>query len=106
MTATLLLALLLAAADKPLVFEVTLEAGKIHEECLRVERGASRRYAWSANAAVDFNIHHHRGDDVFYPVKRDGVAKFEGTFTAKSSEDYCWMWTAKGPARIRGSIEK
>jgi hypothetical protein len=54
---------------------------------------------------VDFNIHYHRGDEVFYPVKRERMRGDGGTFTAKSGEDYCWMWTAKAAAKIEGRIE-
>jgi hypothetical protein len=29
-----------------------------------------------------------------------------GAFTAKSGEDYCWMWTARDkPAKLEGRIE-
>lgn len=88
-------------------FSVTLAPGKVHEECERVEAGQSRRYSWKSDAAVDFNIHFHKGNDVAYPVKRDAMRGDGGTFAAKSSEDYCWMWTAKGaPAKVQGRIEK
>jgi hypothetical protein len=82
-----------------------LEPGKVHEICLRLEAGQKRSYEWSADAAVDFNIHYHRGDDVSYPVKRDATRAEKGTFTAKTGEDYCWMWTAKAATKVRGSIK-
>jgi 5-formaminoimidazole-4-carboxamide-1-beta-D-ribofuranosyl 5'-monophosphate synthetase len=95
------------ASDKEdvTVVQVALEAGAAHEECLRLEAGQKRRYYWKSSAPVDFNIHYHRGDEVFYPVKRERMRGDGGTFTAKSGEDYCWMWTAKGPAKIDGRIE-
>ena len=108
---TLVFAIALAAvahgaqSGKPHDFGVSLEPGAIHEECLRLERGARRRYEWSSSAPVDFNIHFHRGDDVIYPVKRDGATKSSDSFTAKSTEDYCWMWSAKSAVNIRGSID-
>ena len=87
--------------------KVTLEATKVHEECTRLEAGQSRKYHWKSDAPVDFNIHYHRGKDVFYPVKRDRMRGDGGTFTARSGEDYCWMWTAKDKAaKIEGSIGK
>src|SRR5438105_2872675 len=69
-------------ADAPLPVAVAahIAPGKLHEECLRLEAGDKRRYHWKANAAVDFNIHYHRGDDVFYPVKREGMRGDGGTF--------------------------
>jgi hypothetical protein len=87
------------------VVKVELEAGKMHEECMRVEAGQRRRYSWKSSAPVDFNIHYHRGDEVFYPVKRERMRGDGGTFTAKSAEDYCWMWTAKDGAKVEGRIE-
>ena len=95
------------AADKqpqqPLRFE--LAPGKVHEECLRVEAGDKRKYHWKSNAPVDFNIHYHKGAEVFYPVKREGMRGDGGTFTAKTGEDYCWMWTAKdAAATVEGEI--
>ena len=95
------------AADKPArqSFDVSLAAGKVHEECLRLEAGAKRRYHWKANAPVDFNIHFHRGNDVSYPVKRAAMRGDGGTFTAKTAEEYCWMWTARDKAvKVEGSI--
>ena len=91
--------------DDVTVFKVELEPGKAHEECLRVEAGQKRRYYWKSNAPVDFNIHYHRADDVFYPVKRERMRGDGGTFAAKSGEDYCWMWTSKAGAKIEGGIE-
>jgi hypothetical protein len=95
-----------ARADK-LSVDVALAPKKIHEECARLEAGQSRRWHWKSSAPVDFNIHYHRGEEVFYPVKRDGMRGDGGTFTARTGEDYCWMWTAKdAPARVEGTIGK
>ena len=87
--------------------KVTLEPKKAHEECATLKAGESRKYQWKADVAVDFNIHYHRGKDVFYPVKREMARGHNGTFKAKSAEDYCWMWTARDvPATIEGKITK
>lgn len=75
--------------------------GKFDEHCLKIEAGKTIRYRFAAGAAVDFNIHHHRGKEVLYPVKRDAVARAEGEFRAPSSEDYCLMWTNRGQAAVR-----
>lgn len=95
------------ASDKEdvTVVQVALEPGTMHEECVRLEAGQKRRYYWKSTAPVDFNIHYHRGDEIFYPVKRDRMRGDGGTFTAKSGEDYCWMWMARTAAKIEGRIE-
>ena len=112
-----LLALALATAagtafaygsDSPEVqpFSVALAPGKMHEECVRIQAGAKRKYYWKASAPVDFNINYHQESEVFYPVKRDAMRGDGGTFAAKSGQDYCWMWTARDkPASIEGRIE-
>jgi len=86
--------------------DVTLEPKKMHEACLRMEKGEKRSYSWKATSAVNFNIHYHEGPEVFYPVKRDGMRGDGGTFTAKVATDYCWMWTARGAAaKVTGRID-
>jgi len=95
-----------ATADGWKAFSFVLEPKKMHEECQRVDAGQKRRYMWKADAPVDFNIHYHRGNDVFYPVMRDAMRGDGGTFAAKEGEDYCWMWTAKDkPAKVEGRVE-
>lgn len=85
-------------------FTHDMKSGGIAEECLRLDAGKSRRFEWSADGPVDFNIHFHQGDKVTYPVKVDGRKKGGGRFTASLGEDYCWMWTAKGPAKVTGKL--
>jgi hypothetical protein len=92
-------------ANSPEKFTVSIAAGGEHEECVHLESGDSRRYYWRASGPVDFNIHFHHGDDVSYPVKRAAMRGDGGTFTAKSGEDYCWMWTALDrPVKLEGRI--
>jgi hypothetical protein len=112
------LCLLLALAAAPalanptapaaiLAVDVKLAPKKVHEECARMEARESRRWHWKSDAPVDFNIHYHRGKDVFFPVKRNAMRGDGGTFTAKTAEDYCWMWTARdAPAKVEGRIAR
>ena len=108
--ATALCALAAAASGKPadpVAVAFTLEPKKVHEECMRLEAGQSRKWHWKSDQAVDFNIHYHRGNDVFYPVKRDAMRGDGGSFTAKTGEDYCWMWTARErAAKVEGAIAR
>jgi len=95
------------AADSPGAgsFDVSLDATGVHEECRRIEAGGKQAYYWKADTPVDFNIHYDRGDEAIYPVKRDGMRGDGGTFVAKTAEDYCWMWTARGrPVKLEGQI--
>ena len=93
------------AADAAKPFAFTLEPKAIEEECVRLQQGEKRDYRWKSDAPVDFNIHYHRGNDVLFPVKSDRARASKGTFTAKSAEDYCWMWTGLDKtAKVDGSI--
>jgi hypothetical protein len=87
-------------------FSSVLEPQKDFEVCTRMEKGETRRYHWKSDAAVDFNIHYHRGKEVFYPVKRSAMRGDGGGFTAKEADEYCWMWTARNArAKLGGRLE-
>jgi hypothetical protein len=97
------------AADAPSTtpFTKSLEPKAMHEECVKLAAGDKRKYYWKSSAPVDFNIHYHEGNDVSFPVKRDGMRGDGGVFTAKVAQDYCWMWTARDKAaKLEGKIEK
>ncbi len=85
-------------------FTHELKPGGVAEECLRLAAGRSRSFEWTADGPLDFNIHFHHGDNVTYPVKLNGQAKGKGRFTAQAGEDYCWMWTARRPTRLTGTL--
>ena len=98
-----------SAADAPATragFTASIATGKVHEECVRMEKNERRRFSWKTDAAVDFNIHYHEGTEVFYPLKRDNARRGRGTFRAKVAHEYCWMWTAKAPTKLEGKIGK
>ena len=97
---------LAAAAGAPAGgFSAALEPKGMHEECAHLEKGEKRTYYWHADGPVDFNVHYHRGDEAVSPLKREAMRGDGGTFTAKSAEDYCWMWTARErPVKIEGRI--
>lgn len=106
----LALALPVAASDpvpakKGVVVDVRLEPGKVHEECMKLAKGQGKRFEWTADKPVDFNIHYHKGDDAFYPFKANNRKSAKARFQAGHADDYCWMWTAKkDPARVKGKI--
>ncbi len=61
-----------------------------------MEAGARVAYRYVASAPVAFNVHFHKGQRrrvVEYPVTVESSAREDATFTALSSEEYCWMWT-------------
>jgi len=95
-----------AAPSEAHAFAQALAPGQVHEECMHLDAGEKRDYSWKTDAPVDFNIHYHHEPKVFFPVKRDAMRGDGGTFTAKTAQDYCWMWTARDKAaKLEGRIE-
>ena len=89
----------------PYTFKLSGKA--FDERCLQLAAGESIRYRFRASAPVDFNIHYHRGKDVFFPVQQSGVKELSGSFKAESAEGYCLMWEHKGSglASVEGTLE-
>ena len=81
-------------------YSLTLAGKAFDERCLTLAAGESVRYRFRASAPVDFNIHHHRGKEIFYPVQRSAVRDADGTFRAPSADDYCLMWEHAGPGTM------
>ena len=98
--------LALAQLLQPSAFRHEIQPAKIVEECRVLKAQEVVRYSFEASAAVDFNVHFHRGDTVNYPVKKDAISKLEGSFTAPSREEFCWMWSnrSSSPVSIRGEL--
>ena len=98
----------LSAAQVTCSYEYTLTGMSLDELCVKLAAGELLRYRFRASAPVDFNIHHHRGKDVFYPVRQAGVREAEGTFRAAEADDYCLMWehAGAGGATVDGSFER
>ena len=95
-----------AAAEEWRSIDAALAPGAMHESCMSIEAGDKRRYHWKSDAPVDFNIHFHKGAEIVYAVKSSGMRGDGGTFSAKDSGGYCWMWTARDkPAKLEGRVE-
>ena len=83
--------------------EHTIAPGQFAELCTRLGAGSEVQWAFTADPAVDFNVHYHVGDRVEYAAKTEGSRRAAGTTTASSPQDYCWMWTNRGasPATLK-----
>jgi hypothetical protein len=106
-----MLALLCSAAlagEGPGPYSFTLSGKAFDERCLHLDAGQSIQYRFKASAPVDFNIHYHRGNDVFFPVKKSGVREANGTFKAERADGYCLMWEHKGngSSLVGGTLER
>ena len=95
--------LALPAAAAP--FDLLIAPGKSAEHCVKLAAGDAVKYRFETGAPLDFNIHHHRGKEVFYPVKREAVQQMQDQFRAQEADDYCLTWRNKGeqPVTVRGA---
>ena len=99
---------MLAGLLPPHAFAAALDlhiaAGKFDEHCVKLAAGEVISYRFKGSAPLDFNIHHHRGNEVLYPVRHAQVRKLAGTFRAPAADDYCLMWENTGaqPVTVRG----
>jgi hypothetical protein len=106
--APLLAAAVAHAADGPGPYTFTLAGKAFGERCLDLAAGESIRYRFRASGPVDFNIHHHRGKDVFYPVRQRAIREADATFRADTAGTYCLMWELAGSGSIAvdGVVER
>ena len=79
---------------------VVIKAGKVHEKCLTLTPPQKIEYRFESTAKVDFNLHYHKGDQVYYPVKLDRTNAESGLYEAKARETYCLMWENKTGADV------
>lgn len=87
----------------------TIYPGGHYEECVEVVPGNILEYSFEASMPVNFNIHYHTKNDVFYPVKRDHVFSLKGVFDIEGLSYYtyeqtyfCLMW--ENPHRMNVTI--
>ena len=101
-------ALALAATALFGPFRVDVPARGFEEHCVKLESGEAVHYRFRASGEVDFNIHHHRGSEVLYPVQTPATVVADGEFKAPQSDTYCLMWERKreGSVRIDGAVDR
>lgn len=93
------------SADGRFQHQSQVAAGKFAEVCGKLAEGASIRWKFETSSPTDFNIHYHVGKDVVYPQKRAQTRAAEGVLAVSVPQDYCWMWTNKGPQPVSLKLE-
>jgi hypothetical protein len=81
-----------AAANAETPKPVTLKPNKIVEKCMALVPPQKIEYRFEASAKLNFNLHYHKGDQVYYPVKLDRTNGESGLYEVKAKEEYCLMW--------------
>ena len=94
--------------DPPAFMEARLAPGAFDEMCFELDANQSMRYAFDADAPLDFNLHWHRGEVVLYPIRSAAVARLAGVFHSPQKQAYCLMWTnrARTALSLRARIDR
>lgn len=91
---------LAVTAQSPVAKPVTIKPGKIFEKCMNLVPPQKIEYRFESTAKINFNLHYHKGEQVYYPVKLDRTNGESGLYEAKAKETYCLMWENKTGADV------
>ncbi len=92
---------LMANSDTlPAKGEVEIAAGKIKEVCFPAKSPMQINYQFSANQALNFNIHFHQDKNAYFPIKQNDILSTQGIFTPESEQFYCMMWSNKNKQAV------
>jgi hypothetical protein len=79
--------------------KIAINPSRSYEECIELQPGMVFDYEFKASDKVNFNVHYHSAEDVYYPVSEMNVTKGKGMidptqldyYTGKQ-EFFCLMW--------------
>ena len=100
MAIAVLSTMLAASAGAETAKPVTIKPNKQVEKCMALDPPQKIEYRFESSAKLNFNLHYHKGDQVYYPVKLDGTNGESGLYEAKAKEVYCLMWENRTSADI------
>lgn len=78
----------------------TIKPGKIFEKCMSLNFNQKLEYQFDASAKVNFNLHYHKGDSIYYPVKVDRTKSETGVYESQARDEFCLMWENKTSADV------
>ncbi len=92
--------------------EITIDPSGSYEECVELLPTQILDYSFEASKPVDFNIHYHGEEDIFYPVLKDKISVWRGVFYpeeeqnySKEQEYFCMMWDNPHHRRVTITFE-
>jgi len=78
---------------------VKIKPSKSYEDCIEVLPGQIMKYSFTSSNFVNFNIHYHTEEGLFYPVDKKGVMTWKGSldlqeldYYTEDQEFFCVMW--------------
>ncbi len=75
------------------------DEGAFEELAVELEAGEVLTYAWTADQAVEFNIHHHEEKRVTFHEQLRG-REHQGRFEGPEAGSYYLMWQNHGDAPV------
>jgi len=90
------------------VRSLSIAPGAMTELCGRLARGQAVVWRFEADAPIDFNLHHHQGDQVIYSARLWSVEQAGERFMSGRAQVYCWMWQNPLPSvtRLKVTMER
>jgi hypothetical protein len=80
--------------------ESSIKSHRMYEDCFELSPGQIMKYSFEASKPLDFNIHYHGEDRIYYPVDKKKISQLSGTidvdmqrYYSKEQIYFCLMWT-------------
>ena len=80
--------------------EVVIAPSSFYEACDKLSPGQQVEFSFTVSKPVDFNVHYHTAEGMFYPVQEENVDSMNGGFTAEVKAIHCCMWTNNHPVPV------
>ena len=78
---------------------VIIKPSRSFEDCIEVLPGQIMNYSFDASNFVNFNVHYHTENGLYYPVDKKGVMTWKGSldlqeldYYTDDQEFFCVMW--------------
>lgn len=86
-------------------YALHVEIGSSKELCFDAAKGALVTYRFEADGPLEFNLHYHVDQRVYYPVPSHRVAAEKGQLRVPADQAYCLMWTNQGETAVGLSVD-
>ncbi len=64
----------------------------MHEICLKLTESEILHYKFKATQIVEFHIHYHKKEQVFYPKFPEDLLSLNDSFKPQQNNSYCMTW--------------
>ncbi len=72
-----------------------------HEECFFLMKGKTLVYEFNAPKLLEFNIHYHSNNRLYYPVFPEILNSVKNFLAIRSAEEYCLMWKNRKDVSVK-----